>query len=130
MATAKSTTETESGSSKTSDSKGRTSSGLTLTDLPLTKEQLLSRGEEAARLLNSPVYNLAHQSLIQSYQDRILETAPNERNLREWLYTLMTSLSDVANELASFVNQAQGLNLEELAAEESAQRLSDENRGF
>jgi hypothetical protein len=97
---------------------------------PLSTQEILAQGEEASKLLDSPVYNLAHRSVIQSIQDEWLSTSPHETQKREGLYQRAQALSMVANEMAMMIVKAQGINDDELAKARKIQREYDENQGF
>ena len=49
------------------------------TEPQLTAQEILSQGEQASRLLDSPIYNIAHRSVIQNLQDEWMTTDPKER---------------------------------------------------
>lgn len=53
---------------------------------PLTGEEIKNLGQQAADLLEAPVFNLAWGSMIQQIQDDWLETEPKEREKRESLH--------------------------------------------
>lgn len=103
---------------------------LKFTPPTLRTEDLKARGQAAAELLNSPVYNLAHRSAVEDLQDQWMDTLPHETQKREYLYQMVQGMGESAKKLAEYVQAAQGLNLEDLASEEAAQRAEDENRGF
>lgn len=94
-----------------------------LSEPPKSASEILQAGDKAAELLNNTVYNLAHRSLIQSYQEQWMLTEPHERERREFLYHKIQAASEVATEMASMVNEAQSLNMDELKREELAQRM-------
>lgn len=95
-----------------------------------TSEEIKNQGEEAARLLDSPVYNLAHRSVIQNLQDEWMATNPHEREKREGLYHRIQALSTVSEELAVMVSLAKQLDDDALLKESKVQLAYDENTGF
>ena len=99
-------------------------------DPPLSIQEMLSQGEEAARLLDSPVYNLAHRSVFQSIQDEWATSSPHETQKREGLFQQIRAMSAVANEMSMMVTRAQAINDDELAKERKLQIDYDENAGF
>jgi hypothetical protein len=95
-------------------------------------QEILSSGEEAARLLDSPVFNLAHRSVVINLQDEWISTKAHEREKREGLYQMVRALSAVSSELGMMVEQAKRVNEDELAQERKRQNVVDynENTGF
>lgn len=110
-------------SSKTKGAKKPKASSLHLENPPSTVDEILERGNESANLLNAPVYNLAHRSVIQNLQDQWLLTLPHETNKREGLYMKAVALSEVTLELETMIQAAQGLNISELQKEEYNQKF-------
>ena len=96
----------------------------------LSISEILTLGEEASRLLDSPIYNLAHRSVVQNLQDEWVGTSPHETQKREGLYQRVQALSQVASEMAMMIARAQGLEDNELAKERKLQLAYDENSGF
>lgn len=80
----------------------------------LSVSELLAQGEQAAQLLDAPIFATAFENTIQMYQDHWIQTLPHETQKRESLYQKVQVASDVAKELAAMVQATQGLNLEEL----------------
>lgn len=93
---------------------------LTFLENPLTKDQLIERGESASRLLANPAFNLAFRSIIQSWQDQILESQEHETRKREGLYLKMHALGEAAGELEAYWRLAESLSAEQLSEEEQA----------
>jgi hypothetical protein len=89
--------------------------------LPPTREELISLGEDASRLLLSPVFNVAVRDAIESWQDRILTSQPHETELRESMYFRMRALNDVLTEFPGFINAARSMTEEEASDEFSAE---------
>ena len=96
----------------------------------LSAAEILSLGEQAANLLNAPVYNLAHRSVIQNLQDEWMATQPHEREKREGLYQMIRGLSAISSEMAMMVEKARQMGDDELAQERKLQLAYDENQGF
>ena len=105
---------------------------LTMLDVQQSANEILSSGEEAARLLDSPVFNLAHRSVIVNLQDEWISTKAHEREKREGLYQMVRGLSAVSSELAMMVEQAKRVSEDELAQERKKQSIVDysEHSGF
>lgn len=102
----------------TKKQKGASSPRIIFSELPPSKEEQIQRGVEAANLLMSPVYGIAHRSVIQNLQDEWLETEPHEHQKRESLYWKACALSQVSLEMASMVQEAQALDEETVKREE------------
>jgi hypothetical protein len=96
----------------------------------LTAQEMLSQGEAAARLLDSPVYNLAHRSVMQNLQDEWMETKVHEKEKREGLFQMVRGLSAVASEMAMMVEQAKMLGADKLEDERKLQLAYNDNDGF
>ena len=92
--------------------------------------EILTQGEEASRLLDSPIYNLAHRSVVQNLQDEWVGTSPHETQKWEGLYQRIQAVSMVAAEMAMMIARAQSLEENELAKERKLQLAYDENSGF
>ncbi len=56
--------------------------------LSLSAEELKNLGQESARLMDSPVFNLAWSNTIQELQDQWLATEPKESQKRESLHAM------------------------------------------
>ena len=114
--------------------KGRSSKQHSQTLSPsepqLSAAEILSLGEQAATLLDAPVYNLAHRSVIQNLQDEWMSTQPHEREKREGLYQMIRGLSAISAEMAMMIEQARLLTETELTEERKLQLAYDENQGF
>lgn len=96
----------------------------------LTAEEILTQGEQASSLLEAPIYNLAHRSVIQNLQDEWMTTQPHEREKREGLYQMIRGLSAISSEMAMMVEQARLMDEDDLAQERKLQLAYDENAGF
>ena len=119
-----------SNSRKEKHSQGNTK--LTMLEEQQSPSEILTAGEEAARLLDSPIFNLAHRSVVTNLQDEWIGTKAHEREKREGLYQMVRGLSAVSSELAMMVEQAKRVNEDELAQERKKQSLLDynEHSGF
>ena len=84
----------------------------------LSVEEILLRGDNAARLLNEPIYQIAFETTVQNIQDDWMRTQPHEREKRESMYHKIVALGEVANELASMVQETQGINLQSMKKEQ------------
>jgi len=103
---------------------------LKFTPPVMTPEQIKVSGEQAAQLLNSPIYNLAVNSVVEDLGQEILRSEPHEHNRREWLYTQGAAIGRMNTKLVEFVQLAQSLHMTDIAAEENAQHEEDASRGF
>ncbi len=111
-----------------STSKSEREPGLSFTERPLTREELLFRGEQAAQVMESTVFCLAYQSTIQSYQDQILASEEHETRKREGLYLKMYALGEAVGELGGFIHMAKNLHVDALHDEQANRREVEENR--
>ncbi len=100
------------------------------TEPQLTAQEILSQGEQASRLLDSPIYNIAHRSVIQNLQDEWMTTDPKEREKREGLYQMVRGLSTVSSEMAMMIERARLISDDEMMKENKLQLAYDENTGF
>lgn len=99
--------------------KGEPSSDITSTfEQALSTEEILNLGEEAARLLNEPIFQTAFEATIQNYQDDWIATLPKESQKREALYNKVQAAGDVAKDLAAMVQASQGINLDTIKQNE------------
>jgi len=105
-------------------------SRLTLTDAPLTRDEVINRGEKAAQLLGAPVMTLVVQSLVQEIADEWMETDPKEVQKREGLHAESRALARVLNRLASMSGQAMSLSEDVQRAELAAQQLRANSAGY
>ena len=87
-------------------------------------------GEQASRLLDSPVYNIAHRSVIQNLQDEWMTTDPKEKEKRQGLYQMVRGLSTVSSEMAMMIERARLISDDEMMKENKLQLAYDENTGF
>ncbi len=121
---------TKKGNAKESKKNSAGSAPIKMQETPLSTSEILMLGEEASRLLDSPIYNLAHRSVVQNLQDEWVGTSPHETQKREGLYQRIQALSQVAAEMAMMIARAQSLEDNELAKERKLQLAYDENSGF
>ncbi|MDJ0905408.1 MAG: hypothetical protein QNI96_05270 [Woeseiaceae bacterium] len=103
---------------------------LSFTPPRVSRDEIKKAGEEAADLLNSPIFNLTVNSVVDDLGLQILQTEPHEHQKREWLYQQGAAIGRVSQKLVEFVQVAQALHMDELAAEESAQREQTAEQGF
>lgn len=87
---------------------------------PLSPDQIRSMAVDASQLLRAPVFNVAVRSLMESWQEQVMATAPHESAKREALYYKAQAMGDVLYELNGYVQLAQTLTPRELAEEERA----------
>jgi hypothetical protein len=113
----------------------QTSQGGTSQSESQTQEQLqrmLQVGNDASILLNSPVYNLAYQQLIQQKFEEWMATDPKEERKRESLYHQVKGLVNMTENLSAAVEDAQRI-LEEQHQEsdpEYRRRQYQDAQGF
>lgn len=93
-----------------------------------TPEQVLREGEEAARLLESPIFSLAFNSMFQSIQDDWAFANPEETKRKEWLHLKIRSMGEIAAELRQFINAAKSVEADQLRQEQIRQMEEDEER--
>ena len=105
-------------------------SRLTLTDAPLTRDEVINRGEKAAQLLGAPVMTLVVQSLVQEIADEWMETDAKEVQKREGLHAESRALARILNRLASMSGQAMSLSEDVQRAELAAQQLRANSAGY
>ena len=84
----------------------------------LTVEQVLSRGDEAARLLNEQIFSTAVGQTMINIQNDWIGTAPHEQQKREGMYLQVRALHMVLDELQGMLQATQGINLESHKQEE------------
>lgn len=100
--------------------KPRSRQRLPTRDLPPSREEILSRGEQASQLLRSPVFNVAVRAAIDAAQESILTSAPGDTAAREAAYYRMRGMNDILGELAGFVHVASAMTERERLDEEAA----------
>lgn len=100
--------------------KPRSRPRLPTRDLPPSREEILSRGEQASQLLRSPVFNVAVRAAIDAAQESILTSAPGDTAAREAAYYRMRGMNDILGELAGFVHVASAMTERERLDEEAA----------
>lgn len=100
-------------------SRKRNPSSLSKREPSLSRAEILHRGEEASRLLQSPVFNVAVRSAIDHWQEEILRSDPMDVSVREGMYYRMRAINDALIELAGFVQLATNLSERELAEEQA-----------
>ena len=86
--------------------------------------EVISRGEEAARLLQSPVFNLAYQSVVNELTGRFFKTEAGHTNTLQEIRREGNALAKVAGMLAHWVQQAEA----EIARNKP--QNTEEYRGF
>ena len=95
---------------------------------PLSREEAMQLGQEAATLLAAPIFNHAYRATM----DQLMETwmTTEDREQRDFLWTMVQGLAEVTRHLLANVNAAQALTLsEEQMAEQDLRRYEDE-QGF
>ena len=89
---------------------GTGSTGENSQDESLSQEQLqqvMAMGEQASQLLNSPVYNMAYQRLLNQKFQQWLTTDPKEERKRESMYCQAQGLIEITELMAGAVEDAQ-----------------------
>jgi hypothetical protein len=72
-------------------------------------QQVLQAGEQASRLLQSPVFNMAYRMQMEDTINRWLTSKPKETNLRDSLYYEAQAQVAMTTKLQAFVEQAQAV---------------------
>lgn len=72
-------------------------------------QRVVQIGEHAAQTLNSPVYNLAYQNVMQELTNDWLVSQPKETMKRESLYNQANGLVAVTEKLANAAEEARRL---------------------
>ena len=98
-----------------------TSSGLHFTETPMAGDQIVTAGQEVARLLNSPQFNLAYQSVVKNLGIELLRTEAHEQKKREALYLEGKVLDRVIWKLRDCVAAAHQITQQEMQMEERNQ---------
>ena len=70
-------------------------------------QQILATGENASQLLNSPVYNMAYQRLLNDKFQQWLATDPKEERKRESMHAQAKGLIEITELLSGAVQDAQ-----------------------
>jgi hypothetical protein len=81
-------------------------------------QELMQAGSEAARLLNSEVFNLAYRLQMEDTVNQWLTSEPKETNKRDSLYYQSQALVAMATRLQSFVEQAQVIMQKQAATQD------------
>jgi len=115
--------------------RGNGSSGnLKLTEPPLTREEVITRGERAAQVLGAPVMTLVVQSVMQELADEWVETDPKEVQKREGLHAESRGLARLLSRLTAMTARAMELSesaqRDELAAQQQAANQRANNTGY
>lgn len=71
-----------------------------------TLAQIVRAGEEAARMLQSPVYNMAHRMVLDEKIQAWAASQPKEREKRESLYYEVQALGAIAQTMAGMVERS------------------------
>ena len=78
-------------------------------------------GEEVARVLNSPAFNLAYQTAISQIQAEWSQSEPHETKKRDALYHMLQALPRVMWVLRDTVAASDQITAERMREEELAQ---------
>lgn len=78
-----------------------------VSDQGMTLEQVVRMGEEASRLLNSPLYQLAHRIAIDQALAEWSTTSPKEREKRESLWHEVQAHGRAADVMKGCIERAQ-----------------------
>jgi len=70
-------------------------------------DQILKAGEQAAQLLNSPLFNHVYRQQMEDTVNQWLTCEPKEVNKRESLYYQARAQQEMATRMATFIEQAQ-----------------------
>ena len=99
-------------------------------DYGVPLEQIIHMGEQAAQLLNSPVYNLSHRMALDQTIQEWAATQPKEREKRESLWFELQALGRVAQTMAGMVERAQQAAQARNEEQENADRYYLDRQGF
>lgn len=94
----------------------------------LTHEQMqriIQTGEQASKLLGSPVYNIAYQQLLNTKFQEWLTSDPKEERKRESLFLQAKALTEMTDLLGDAVADAQTLLQNQQAENDPGQRRQD-----
>jgi hypothetical protein len=99
-----------------------------------TQEQRINAGQIAAQALNSPIFSVVHDLLIQRHFREFQLSDPKEENLRRSLYYKQKALKDTMLEMASMVGEAQRIiaarHAENDPVEQDRQRMEEQGFGL
>ena len=70
-------------------------------------QEMMAAGQQAAQLLNAPVFNMAYRLQMEDTINQWLTTEPKEVNKRESLYYQAQAQVLMANRMQGFIEQAQ-----------------------
>jgi len=70
-------------------------------------QSILEAGNQAAQLLNSPIFNIAYRETVNRFFNEWLTTKVDHSKERETIYSRVTALQTVATTLSEFVQQAE-----------------------
>ena len=95
-------------------------------------QQVLQAGQDAATLLNAPVYNLTYRMKMEGLINEWMTTSPKEVNRRESLYYQTQALREVTQGLSSLVEQANVILAEQSARQDPSAKQNEylDTQGF
>jgi len=113
------------------DNRSRNGSGHSPeNDYGVPLEQIIHMGEQAAQLLNAPVYNLSHRMALDQTIQAWASTQPKEREKREALWYELQALGRVAQTMAGMVERAQQASTTRNHEQENAEKEYLDRQGF
>ena len=92
--------------------------------------QIMEAGVEASKLLNSPIYQVAHRMSLDQVITEWSQTSPKEREKRESLYHELRALGSAAQILAGMVGQAQQASQQSARNDPQSQYLDKQGFGL
>lgn len=92
-------------------------------------QQLINIGQEAARLLNSPVFNLAYRQTLDQLFSEFADSQPAHTKERDSIHQETHALGRVVSRLQAFIKTAE-MALDQAEKEQSMQSGPDEHSGF
>jgi len=99
-----------------------------------TQDQRINAGQIAAQALNSPIFNVIHDMMMQQHFMEWQQTDPKEENLRRSLWYEQRALKSVMLTMASMVGEAQRIVAERQAendpVEQERQRMDEQGYGL
>lgn len=99
-------------------------------DSGLSPQQMMEMGQAAAHLLQNPVYNVAHQLVIQEIQEKWATTSVQEVKLRESLWAEMQATAKAALRLSEMVERAKELVQRQADQQDHEAQEYFDNQGF
>ena len=112
-------------------SNGKTGSGQQPeNDYGVPLQEILNMGQAAAQMLNSPIYNVAHQMAVQEIIAQWSATQPKEREKRESCWYELQAQGRAAQTMAGMVERAQQAQTAQSEGQANAEKEYLDRQGF